>query len=471
MLDQSFSAHNFEVIFTMENRKGHIDITMMSQAYQDVLTEIKNAKMQVQNIRKKKKSDKTPEEILALEELDSIIKDLQKEKTEVLADDMSSIADDVNSKSFKFEIDKHMHEDKEEFTLRDSKASYFAMKQLLHNMKRTFKIEMLGRHQIMTSIKRLLNMSMPIFIIRTDITGFFESIPQDSLLQKVYDNSLLSFKSKSFIKQIFYAYEAIKDTSKTSVNLGVPRGIGISAMLSELYMQDIDKELKSRNGVIFYVRYVDDIFMILTSLEHFVSLNDYYRDMRKLFKSKGLELKPIGSDKCQLIEYRPDAFRSISFDYLGYKLNLSKSRKELVTVYSLSDKKIQKLNERINKAFKHFETMSKKNVKAARRDLLDSLNFITGNFRLSNSKSHAKAGLYYNNDLIDDSSEFDQFTRTLHSHIINPYAGLFSDVAERNRFIDALQKRIVRIDFKQRWESKKMYDFPLSRIAEISSWL
>ncbi len=140
-------------------------------------------------------------------------------------------------------------------------------------------------------------------------------------------------------------------------------------------------------------------------------------------------------------------------------------------VYSLSDKKIQKLNERIDKAFKHFETMSKKNVKAARRDLLDSLNFITGNFRLSNSKSHAKAGLYYNNDLIDDSSEFDQFTRTLHSHIINPYAGLFSDVAERNRFIDALQKRIVRIDFKQRWESKKMYDFPLSRIAEISSWL
>lgn len=103
MLDQSFSAHNFEVIFTMENRKGHIDITMMSQAYQDVLTEIKNAKMQVQNIRKKKKSDRTPEEILALEELDSRIKDLQKEKTEVLADDMSSIADDVNSKSFKFE--------------------------------------------------------------------------------------------------------------------------------------------------------------------------------------------------------------------------------------------------------------------------------------------------------------------------------------------------------------------------------
>lgn len=471
MLDQSFSAHNFEVIFTMENRKGHVDTTAMSQAYQDILAEIKNAKMQAQNIRKKKKSDRTPEEVLALEELDFRIKNLQKVKAEALADDMASIADDVNDKSFKFEIDRHMHKDKEEFTLRDSRASYFAMKQLLHNMKRTFKIEMLGRHQIMTSIKHLLNMSMPIFIIRTDITSFFESIPQDTLLQKVYDNNLLSFKSKSFIKQIFYAYETIKDTSKTPVNVGVPRGIGISAMLSELYMQDIDKEFKSRANVIFYVRYVDDIFMIITSLEPFVSLNDYYRDMRKFFKGKGLEIKPIGSDKCQLIEYRPDAFKSTSFDYLGYKLNLSKPRKELVTTYSLSDKKIQKLNEKIDKAFKHFETQSKKDVKTARRDFLDSLNYITGNFRLSNSKSHAKTGLYYNNDLIDNSSEFDQFTKTLHSHVINPYAGLFSDAAERNRFIDVLQKRIARIDFKQRWEAKKMYDFPLSRIAEISSWL
>lgn len=144
---------------------------MMSQAYQDVLTEIKNVKMQVQNIRKRKKSDRTPEEMLALEKLDSRIKDLQKEKIEVLVDDMSSIADDVNSKSLNLRLTS--------ICMRTRKSSpygiqsfLFAMKQLLHNMKRTFKIEMLGRHQIMTSIKRLLNMSMPIFIIRTDITGF-----------------------------------------------------------------------------------------------------------------------------------------------------------------------------------------------------------------------------------------------------------------------------------------------------------
>lgn len=43
MLDQSFSAHNFEVLFNLEKRKGHIDIKSMSQPYQDVLSEIKKS--------------------------------------------------------------------------------------------------------------------------------------------------------------------------------------------------------------------------------------------------------------------------------------------------------------------------------------------------------------------------------------------------------------------------------------------
>ena len=127
--------------------------------------------------------------------------------------------------------------------------------------------------------------------------------------------------------------------------------------------------------------------------------------------------------------------------------------------------------ERIDNAFHHFTTLSKKNLKAARRDLLDSLDYITGNFRLSNSKKHAKAGLYYNNVLLDDLSELDQFTQLLHKHPISPNAGSFSNLAERQKFITALQKRIDIIDFRKRWEERKMYKFSMARIAEISSWL
>lgn len=297
MLDQSFSAHNFEVLFNLENRKGHIDIKSMSQPYQDVLAEIKDRNEKLRELRKKKKADRTSEECEKIEMLELKLKELRIKKSEALVEDMNSIADDVNNRHFFFEIDKHIYKGKEEFTLKESRASFYAMKQLLYNMKRTFKIEMPGRHQIMTSIKPLLNMQMPIFIIRTDINSFYESIPQDHLLNKVYDNSLLSFKSKSFVKQIFQAYESVKDINLTPAGVGVPRGIGISAMLSEVYMQDIDQKIRSRVEVIYYARYVDDIFMIFTSLDGHSSLNDYYRNLRKEFKSIGLELKATGEDK------------------------------------------------------------------------------------------------------------------------------------------------------------------------------
>lgn len=473
MLDQSFSASNFKVIFNRENRKGKVDISTMSSTYQAILEQLKKKKTNARDIARKKKKDRTPKKLCTLEKLEAELKELQEKKERELSREMSSVADEVNSRSFRFDIEKHLYADKEEFIIQDSKASFYAMKQLLQNMKRTFKIEMQGRHQILTTIKQLLNMSMPVFIIRTDISSFYESIPQQALLQKVFDNNLLSYKSKSFIKQIFSAYEDKKDTSMVKKGVGVPRGIGISAVLSELYMQDIDQEFKSRDGVILYERYVDDIFMVLTSLGAFENLRDYYNDMQRWFRNKGLELKEDDSDKCQLIKYSPaNDFKRVSFDYLGYRLTLSKSGKGgLVTKFSLSDKKIKKIFERIDKAFKHFETLSKKDVGAARRDLFDSLNFITGNFRLSNSKRHVKAGLYYNNALVDDLSCFENFTEGLHKHAINPYSGLFVDIVERNKFVEALQKRIQKIDFKQRWESRKMYDFSLARISEISSWL
>ena len=473
MLDQSFSASNFKVIFNRENRKGKVDISTMSSTYQAILEQLKKKKTNARDIARKKKKDRTPKKLCTLEKLEAELKELQEKKERELSREMSSVADEVNSRSFRFDIEKHLYADKEEFIIQDSKASFYAMKQLLQNMKRTFKIEMQGRHQILTTIKQLLNMSMPVFIIRTDISSFYESIPQQALLQKVFDNNLLSYKSKSFIKQIFSAYEDKKDTSMVKKGVGVPRGIGISAVLSELYMQDIDQEFKSRDGVILYERYVDDIFMVLTSLGAFENLRDYYNDMQRWFRNKGLELKEDDSDKCQLIKYSPaNDFKRVSFDYLGYRLTLSKSGKGgLVSKFSLSDKKIKKIFERIDKAFKHFETLSKKDVGAARRDLFDSLNFITGNFRLSNSKRHVKAGLYYNNALVDDLSCFENFTEGLHKHAINPYSGLFVDIVERNKFVEALQKRIQKIDFKQRWESRKMYDFSLARISEISSWL
>lgn len=63
MLDQSFSASNFKVIFNMENRKGKVDISTMSSTYQAILEQLKKKKTNARDIARKKKKDRTPEEI------------------------------------------------------------------------------------------------------------------------------------------------------------------------------------------------------------------------------------------------------------------------------------------------------------------------------------------------------------------------------------------------------------------------
>lgn len=49
ILDQSFSAQNFEVIFNMLNRKGKVDITRMSTDYQQAVADMKNTYAQIRD--------------------------------------------------------------------------------------------------------------------------------------------------------------------------------------------------------------------------------------------------------------------------------------------------------------------------------------------------------------------------------------------------------------------------------------
>ena len=58
-LDQSFSASNFHTIFNLLNRKGKIDVKRLSEGYQNAITDIKDVRGNISEIRKKKKSDWT----------------------------------------------------------------------------------------------------------------------------------------------------------------------------------------------------------------------------------------------------------------------------------------------------------------------------------------------------------------------------------------------------------------------------
>lgn len=53
MLDQTFSAHNLEVIFDLENRKGNIDINWMPDEYRAAAAEMKELRRQITDLKSK----------------------------------------------------------------------------------------------------------------------------------------------------------------------------------------------------------------------------------------------------------------------------------------------------------------------------------------------------------------------------------------------------------------------------------
>lgn len=479
MLDQTFSAKNFMNVYSQENRMGRIPVETMGQGFQTVVEEMKTVNSELQKLKSLKKSEKTDEVKKKIEELKKEQKDLKKDKQKVLFEEMQDLSSTVNSHAFRFKLEKVWIGDKMGFKINSKNhAQLFAMKQLQINLQKTFKVKQANRHLIMTNIKLLLKTKRPFYIIRTDVSSFFESIPQEQLKHIVIDNTLLSYKSKIFVNAILNEYETEKaklaedEGYEMKDGCGVPRGIGISSLLSEIYMRDLDNSIKKRPEVIFYVRYVDDIFMLLADLPQSKDIKSYYGDLVNDFKKKGLSLKLTTDEKCSLFNCFEHKDKVFEVSYLGYKLTITtKVSKSADVTYSMSDNKKNRITTRIDNAFKRFNDTNKYDIHQARKDLVDSLKLITGNVRLHKSKSGIKTGLYYNSDLLDDKHDLEKLNTYLYSKTVNLHKHLFHTEEEKNAYLTSLYGRIKKFDFVTAWETKKMYDLKDSRMKGIMRWL
>ncbi len=131
MFDQSFSVENYLSIFHEENRKGHIAFDDMPEPYRNIVVEIKAMKGKVNEITKKKKNNRTAEEVMALESLKSLIKAKQADRDKELDKELSEYAQIANNKSFTFPITNYTDDDKQIFTIDTRQWEYFyAIKKL-----------------------------------------------------------------------------------------------------------------------------------------------------------------------------------------------------------------------------------------------------------------------------------------------------------------------------------------------------
>lgn len=405
MLDQSFSNTNLNRIFLQDNRKGNFNKDYLSKEYLDKHEEFKNT-------LKEKVTQKAITGTLTKEQLDFFSEKLEKinlEKEEIRLNIFQDLSDKISEKTFQFKVD--YNPEKEVFTIEKDAASYYAVKQLQINVHKTFKVKQANRNQIVKQLFHLLSDGYPKIVIKTDIKGFYESIPQDPLFTKIKDNLLLTPFSKKLISKLFFEYEQRKDKTIIPPKTGIPRGIGISAYLAELYLRDFDNHIKSMDDVIYYARYVDDI-VIIFSPKTPSTKQSYLSTIKKRVSEIGLILKDGsdgGENKTLEIELLNERSKTNypytnSFNYLGYKFLITQTIKKGKVVtdlkIELSDNKLERYIKRIKLSISDYNLSAKFNEKRARRLLFERLKFLTGNYHLNNSKRKIKAGFFYSNSLL-----------------------------------------------------------------------
>ena len=104
MLDQSFSAHNFETIYCLESRKGNINVQTMPEQYREVLVNLEEIKRNLSILKHKK--NKTQDEMLELDAKKTEFKNLVEQKKDVLRNYLETLDKQINAYGFKFSLNK-----------------------------------------------------------------------------------------------------------------------------------------------------------------------------------------------------------------------------------------------------------------------------------------------------------------------------------------------------------------------------
>jgi len=181
---------------------------------------------------------------------------------------------------------------------------------------------------------------------------------------------------------------------------GLPRGMSLSSTLSEIRIRNFDKQMKLDSKVYFYGRYVDDIIVFYSGEK--AQLESM---MKERLKTSAKELT-LNTDKSfYTVLNDPTNGTTTDIDYLGYKIRIQNySRKpevERKVQVFISNKKVNKVKERVRRAFRAYSKDRRYNLLLARLKFLSANQYIIGDIE----RTKLKSGIYYNYPLINDHSQ------------------------------------------------------------------
>ena len=345
-------------------------------------------------------------------------------------------------------------------------SNKLVLRKLNDNIKRIYKDEQANRRIIISQLKVLLEETCPFWVIKADVKNFYESIDRYELFAKFKNDSILSYYS-------MYLLETLFENPVIEAKEGLPKGINISATLSEIYLRKFDRWIRNFEGVYYYARFVDDIVIFSNSLKNSLALIDALKSQLSLL-ANGLELNESktqffeGLKLDRLNEKNGEIIAKEScLDYLGYSFSkreqMKKTKKEYPLKVSIADKKIKKIKTRITMSFVDF-------AKNGNFLLFENrIQFLTGNYSIKKGSEGAdlKAGIFFNYQQINDKS--------ILSELNNYYRKvLFCKSGSLGSKIDSIltkeqRNRLKKYCFIAGFNLKVYNSFDYSRMSEIIS--
>lgn len=436
-----FTAENFREIFDIENRKGKDlarkffpDLKSYNDKVKDKANEIRELRAKRQKINPQKFGNR-------ITELKSEINELKSEKSSAIDEELAIVALNVQKPGFKVNLTKKIDKKGNEvFCIDSTPETYFLIRQLQRNIHRVYGVKQSNRHDLVSQLRDTITSTYPFEIVRTDISSFYENIDQEILLEELERDQLLSFLSKKHIRQLLNSYNSITGKQK-----GIPRGVGVSSYLAELYLRPVDKEIKKLHGLVLYCRYVDDIVAVFARPPTEVISGSYKDHIFKILSNRNLSHNYLKTK--EFILNKTDTNK---FEYLGYRFVIGCNKCNIWP----SATKIRKYKFRLDAAFKDYEVQSSLASRRAFRDLVSRVKFLTGNTRLSNSKSSAVTGIYFNNITATNISSFEMLDKRLKNKI--------KKIKRKN-----LKRRLMKYKFSEGFLQRRYHKFNTRQLKSI----
>ena len=353
------------------------------------------------------------------------------------------IYENISSTNFSFNINKTYLYDKPLYLAGDIESK-IVLRYLDKLVKRVYKVKQANRDRIIKQLISILQSTNEFYIIKLDISSFYESIDKTKLVQRLRDDGIISFQNVSYIESVI---------NKTSVN-GLPRGIPFSASLSELYLRDLDKYLKTNYKVSYFARYVDDI-IIISSEDIKMEVNTYIQNK--------LNLK-LNSSKSKIIPINNKEDKIDDISFLGYNFQIKfkvRERKDDTrnVIITIDQSKIDKIKQRIVKASLIF--IQNKNFDS----FYDRLRLIFSNYQLdSNANGILMTGIYYNYKYITDNSSLNKINQ-IKNYLITSDSRLSKRI--KLHLTTAQKEKLLKLNICSGFYSKMKVKFSEQKIQEL----